>query len=63
MLKMSVQTSESSTEQSLSTWPGILSGALRGLILITDLRTLFLANSTLSPGGGLYFYAEVLLSF
>ncbi len=52
---MSVKTSVSSTAQSLSTRPGMLSGpgALRALILLRDLLTLFGdSDITWSPGGG-----------
>ncbi len=52
---MSVKTSVSSTAQSLSTRPGVLSGpgALHALILLRDLLT-FSGDSviTWSPGGG-----------
>ncbi len=63
MLKMSVKTSVSSTAQSLSTRPGMLSGpgALRALILLRDLLTLC-GDSVIiwSPGGGGVFCAVVL---
>ncbi len=52
---MSVKTSVSSTAQSLSTRPGMLSGpgALRALILLRDLLTLSGDSViTWSPGGG-----------
>ncbi len=55
MLKMSVKTSVSSTAQSLSTRPGMLSGpgALRALILLRDLLTLCGDSIIIwSPGGG-----------
>ncbi len=51
---MSVKTSVSSTAQSLSTRPGMLSGpgALRALILLRDLLTLSEDSViTWSPGG------------
>ncbi len=60
---MSVKTSVSSTAQSLSTRPGILSGpgALRLLILLRDLLTLSVDSViTWSPGGGGVFCAVVL---
>ncbi len=63
MLKMSVKTSVSSTAQSLSTRPGMLSGpgALRALILLRDLLTLSGDSViTWSPGGGGVFCAVVL---
>ncbi len=63
MLKMSVKTSVSSTAQSLSTRPGMLSGpgALRALILLRDLLTLSEDSViTWSPGGGGVFCAVVL---
>ncbi len=63
MLKMSVKTSVSSTAQSLSTCPGMLSepGALRALILLRDLLTLSKDSViTWSPGGGGVFCAVVL---
>ncbi len=55
MLKMSVKTSASSTAQSLSTRPGMLSGpgAFRALILLRDLLALSGDSViTWSPGGG-----------
>ncbi len=60
---MSVKTSVSSTAQSLSTRPGMLSGpgALRALILLRDLLTLFGDSViTWSLGGGGVFCAVVL---
>ncbi len=60
---MSVKTSVSSTAQSLSTRPGMLSGprALRALILLRDLLTLSGDSViTWSPGGGGVFCAVVL---
>ncbi len=60
---MSVKTSVSSTAQSLSTRPGMLSGpgALRALILLRDLLTLSGDSIiTWSPGGGGVFCAVVL---
>ncbi len=60
---MSVKTSVSSTAQSLSTRPGMLSGpgALRALILLRDLLTLSEDSViTWSPGGGGVFCAVVL---
>ncbi len=63
MLKMSVKTSVSSTAQSLSARPGMLSGpgALRALILLRDLLTLSGDSViTWSPGGGGVFCAVVL---
>ncbi len=63
MLKMSVKTSVSSTAQSLSTHPGMLSGpeALHALILLRDLLTLSRDSIiTWSPGGGGVFCAVVL---
>ncbi len=60
---MSVKTSVSSTAQSLSTRPGMLSGpgALRALILLRDLLTLSGDRViTWSPGGGGAFCAVVL---
>ncbi len=59
---MSVKTSVSSTAQSLSTRPGMLSGpgALRALILLRDLLTLSGdSDITWSPGGGVVFCAVV----
>ncbi len=60
---MSVKTSVSSTAQSLSTRPGMLSGpgTLRALILLRDLLTLSEDSViTWSPGGGGVFCAVVL---
>ncbi len=64
MLKMSVKTSVSSTAESLSTRPGMLSGpgALHALILLRDLLTLSGDSViTWSPGGGGVFCAVVVL--
>ncbi len=61
---MSVKTSVSSTAQSLSTRPGMLSGpgALRALILLRDLLTLSGDSIiTWSPGGGGVFCAVLCL--
>ncbi len=61
---MSVKTSVSSTAQSLSTRPGMLSGpgALRALILLRDILTLS-GDSVITwslPGGGEVFCAVLL---
>ncbi len=64
---MSVKTSVSSTAQSLSTRPGMLSGpeALRALILLRDLLTLSGDSViTWSPGGGgVFFFFFVINNF